>query len=940
MNMEFLREVAEVFYRERGASIGRCCFVFPNRRSSLFFRKYLGEALEEPLFSPDLITINDLFSKLSGMRVSDKYSALYDLYKIYIQKSGSVESLDDFLNWGDVILNDFDDVDKYMVNARRLFVNIQDIKELDSGYDFLSEEQIDAIRSFWQSFLPAKDKDKAREFGSLWKILYPLYCDFRKVLSDKGEGYEGMLYRSVAEKIVEGDPELLLPLERYDKVVFVALNALNNCEKILLKELQKRGQADFYWDYYGEMLTDDLNRASLYMRENVKNFESEYELKYSPSGTKDKEPLRVIAVPSAIGQTKVVADIISEIAPQDAFKTAIVLPDERLLLPLLNSIPQETDKVNVTMGYPLANTNANSLLSILVSLQNRAKVREGLDLFYHRDVVAIFDHPYIKKESAGREAELKARIIKGNMIYIDSGMIRELEDERYNLIFSSVSSVAQYLRDILYNLQETLPSLEKEFIYQIITIINRLDNLALPVENKTWFRILQSITATHSIPFRGEPLSGLQIMGPLETRGLDFDNMIILSSNEGVFPSKNVANSLIPYNLRWGFSLPTYEFMDSVSAYHFYRGIFRVKRLYMLYDMRTEGLTTGEMSRYIMQMKYHYRLPIEESVVAYDMNLSTPVAREVCKSPEIMDKLYDKYIRGRYVDGQFRRDAFSASAINTYIKCPLRFYYSYVENLKEEEDVVEEIGADLFGTIFHSVMEMVYNDYRGRVVNRSDLERISADDPLLDGYLLKAFQKSGITEIVGRNKIIFRLIKRYVLGVLTHDLQYTPFTYIASEASFNEEIDLPALSEKVRIKGFIDRIDRQGSRVRIIDYKSGSAEIKQASDVAALFDFEVKSHQDALFQIYLYTLYAESVRERSSDKRLINKDDEKETALYVLKNIMKGDIDSVILGEEQLESFRELLILTLESIFNPDIAFVETNNEDNCKWCPFKKICK
>ena len=612
----FLYQVASLFYSEYGAEVSRLAFVFPNRRTGLFFQKYLSEVSEKPLFSPTILTINDLFVQLSGKQAADRISMLFKLYDIYLRHSGSSETFDEFLYWGEMLLNDFDDIDKYMADARMLFTNVTDLREIENDFSFLSPEQIAAIRTFWSSFYPKGDTPNQEQFLAVWQILYALYTDLREALATEGKGYEGMIFREVVEQM-EKDECCDLP---YTKVVFVGLNALSVAEERFLSGLQKRGIADFYWDYASPKVTDPDNKASYFVERNLRQFPSQLiengQLTIDNEDD-DKKKIEVIGIPSGIGQAKQVCSILNELCKEDemsaeeALRTAVILPDEHLLIPVLNAIPEQIKRINVTMGYPLAGTPVASLMEYILALQKNIRYVDRRPVFYFRDVLPILNHRYISTTSPEMVSNLVKDISENNKIYISYDDLNKTP--LLSILFTPVTAVetfSDYLINVLQELNKaveggklkvesvnsdteplstfnsqlsTINDIEQEFIFHYFATVNRMKEVMREanVEMKidTYFRLLKRVTDTITIPFHGEPLSGLQIMGVLETRALDFDRLIILSMNEGIFPLRKAANSFIPYNLRRGFGLPTYEHQDSVWAYHFYRLIYRASHV-------------------------------------------------------------------------------------------------------------------------------------------------------------------------------------------------------------------------------------------------------------------------------------------------------------------------------------------------------------------------
>lgn len=867
----FLYQVATLFYQQYGAEIHRLAFVFPNRRAGLFFQKYLSEISEKPLFSPSILTINDLFMQLSGKHPADKIQMLFRLYELYKQRSGSSESFDEFIYWGEMLLNDFDDIDKYMVDARMLFRNVSDLKSLDDDFNYLSPEQVQAIRSFWSSFYPKGDSPNQQHFLELWEILYDLYAGLRTSLAKDGCGYDGMIFREVVEQL-EKEPMSDFP---FDQVVFVGLNALSVSEERLLLALQKKGVADFYWDYVGPWVTDPDNKASFFLERNLRLFPSRMQL---PATEPVQAEIRVMGVPSAIGQAKQVYPILQALADEQqltdesALRTAIVLPDEHLLVPVLNAIPEAIQHINVTMGYPLAGTPVAALMEYILTLQKNIRYIDRVPVFYFRDVLPILNHQYVMAAAPEEVSQLVKDMTAGNRIYVHAADLNR--HELLSILFTPVQNteeLSDYLihvlealnaclrnnrpnpddEEMISNSTQTTVDIEQEFIFHYFATVNRMKEVMreakIEMRLDTYFRLLKRMTDLITIPFEGEPLSGLQVMGVLETRALDFDRLIILSMNEGIFPLKKAANSFIPYNLRRGFGLPTYEHQDSVWAYHFYRLIRRAKQVTLLYDTRTTGLQTGEVSRFVHQLRYHYQYPLIDELVVYDVASSAVPPISVQKTAEV-EKLLSDFLSGG-------PRALSASAINTYLDCPLKFYFSVLEQIQEEDEITETVERDVFGSILHKVMEDLYVPFKGKLVTADLLKLLRKDQPLLTGTIARAFAelffKSPVVRpLEGENFLTGEMIRKYAEKILEQDARFTPFHYIESEKKVRATI---TLSDKrvVQLKGFIDRVDSLDRVLRIVDYKTGSGKLEFES-VEGLFDKEAKDRPKAVMQVFLY----------------------------------------------------------------------------------------
>ena len=684
----------------------------------------------------------------------------------------------------------------------------------------------------------------------------------------------------------------------------------------------------------------------------------------------------MIGIPSGIGQAKQVCSILNELCKEDemsaeeALRTAVILPDEHLLIPVLNAIPEQIKRINVTMGYPLAGTPVASLMEYILALQKNIRYVDRRPVFYFRDVLPILNHRYISTTSPEVVSNLVKDISENNKIYISYDDLNKTP--LLSILFTPVTAVetfSDYLINVLQELNKaveggklkvesvnsdteplstfnsqlsTINDIEQEFIFHYFTTVNRMKEVMREanVEMKidTYFRLLKRVTDTITIPFHGEPLSGLQIMGVLETRALDFDRLIILSMNEGIFPLRKAANSFIPYNLRRGFGLPTYEHQDSVWAYHFYRLIYRASHVSLLYDTRSNGLQTGEVSRFVYQLHYHYEEPIQNKLVVYNVSSSKTPALQVAKTEEVMNRLSD------FRSGGTR--AISASAVNTYLDCPLKFYFSVVEGIREEEEVSETIESNVFGSILHKVMEELYQPFCGKMVTADLLKAIRKDTPMLTGAVARAFAEIFFkTDIVrpltGQNFLIGEMIRKYVEKVLERDAKQTPFRYIESEKKIKCLFPLTDKSN-IQLKGFIDRIDEVRDVVRIIDYKSGSG-TTQFTSVEALFDKADTDRSKAVMQVFMYAwMYNRSVQLSTAIQ----------PGIYYMRTLFSSSFDPGIYHrtdrfktEQVLDfanyrtDFEDSLRNCLDEIFDTETPFVQTPNGKACMYCPFKDIC-
>ena len=962
----FLRQVAAHYLA--GGAICKTCFIFPNRRSLVFFRKYLSESLEagKPMLAPALFTVNDFFYHVYDVEVTDRIRLLLALYDCYKALYPQAESLDEFIFWGDVILSDFDDVDKYRVNARDLYRNVAELKGLQDDYSYLSDNQRDAIERFVGHFRASDgrltvdlgtDGVKAR-FLKIWNILFPLYERFRKKLREGDMAYEGMVYRDLADRLETDAVSDILGkvFPDTEQYVFVGLNALNECEKALMRKMRDARIAEFCWDYVTPVIRHPLNKSSLFMRENVAAFPQAFPI----TAAAEPPQVEVVSVPSSVGQAKLAPEILSGVTG-DPVGTAFVLPDEQLLTPLLNSIPEQFRDINVTMGYPMRSSSFYALMSDVAALQLHLRFRDGAALFYHRQVHSIFSCSLFRKALSAEETAVVDRIKKDAKYYIpqadfSGGPLLEL-------IFRPVvtdpkapgaAALAGYLADVAGSLGAALRGredvlLELDFAKRYLTAVNLLRDVDIQVVPPTWARLLDQILQGISVPFQGEPLKGLQIMGPLETRALDFRNVVILSANEGMFPRRSVSSSFIPPELRKGFGLPTYEFQDAVWAYYFYRLLQRAEKVWLVYDSRTEGMNTGEESRYIKQLEYHFReIPLRRRVAVSPLH-APRAAGSIPKTEEDIAELCSRPL--------------SASALQNYLSCPAKFYYHSVKHLVTEDEVAESLDAGMLGNVYHRAMQALYlggealqEDFpmgdrvrpaRERVtrpleeITQEYLRSLIADRALLHRRVRGLIREEMRSfEVSGRNLILERIILAYVVKTLEYDLKLLQDKGLPSFRILGLERRMGWKFRGFSFTGSADRIDSFGDgTARIVDYKTGKvvAEEIDIDDEGALgivdklFGPVNRNRPKIALQLFLYDMYA------GGEPDLAGR--EISNVIYATQQLFTGEIREVSQSPVFVEAVEERLAGLLDEIVDPGVPFRRTDESDTCKTCDFKMIC-
>lgn len=952
----FINQVAHIYFKHFDTNISDFTFVFPNKRAGVFFQKHLSETSAKPLFSPEILTIDECFLQSSKIKQADRLDLIFRLYKLYTKLYGNHESFDNFAFWADVLLNDFNEIDKYLIDAKQLFQNITDLKEIDNASDYFSENQLEAIRHFWSGF-SLHQSDSRDKFIQIWAVLFNLYQNLKDELLNEGIGYDGMIFRHVIEELKSDSP-----YDWFDKrnFVIVGFNALNPCEKTLLKYLSNRGNADYYWDYESEFLRDNKNPAAFFSEKNIKEFPSKFVIENSSDAIENIK-IEHIAVSSVTGQTQYIYRLLEQLYPvnkpaSNFLNTAIILPDEQLLIPILQSIPENISKINVTMGYPLALTPVAGLINLIFDLHKKKKLKNSRTSFYHRNVTAILNHQLIKLLDEINSSNLLKHITLNNKTYIEP---EELQNSKMLAkIFCAdpeTFGFCHYLHDILIELDNNLRQhtehtsgfeLESSFLYQYYITINRISEIInqnkelITVSNDTLFRLISGLISGIRVPFVGEPLNGLQIMGVLEARGLDFENLIIPSFNEGIIPANSVANSFIPYHLRKGFGLPTYEHQDSVVSYNFYRLINRAKKLFILSDVRPDLGKSGEASRFLHQLKYHYNLSITESKLIFNLSQSKTDEITIDKDESILKKLslfHSKNENKRYL---------SASGINQYLNCPLQFYFNVIEKVEQSSDISEMIESDVFGNIFHQVINRLYKKFEAKTVTTKDLEKILEDENEINLQINKAFSRNFFKDkseknvaIEGNNLLISRVISKYVKRVIKLDINSTPFKYIQGEMPV--EGTIKTQFGTVNLFGFIDRVDEVDGSIRIIDYKTGKGKLEFRSfDDVFRSDLKSKDRPSFVLQTFLYSMLF------AKNERSVNL----VPGIYYLKSVFSEDFGVKLFDKQQkksVESYQDYdndlrngLKLVLEEILNPEIPFTQTRQVENCEYCDYKDICR
>ena len=955
----FLKLVAADLYKHTEGNLAHTAVVFPNKRAGLFFNEYLAQESESPIWSPAYVSISELFRSLSPWEVGDPVKLVCELYKIFRRETQSTETLDDFYFWGEMLISDFDDADKNKVDTDKLFSNLQDLRNIMDDYTFIDDEQEEAIRQFFQNFSIERRTALKERFISLWDVLGNIYKGFRESLASQNIAYEGMMYRHVIEHL---DVDKL----PYEKYVFVGFNVLSKVEHTLFTQLKDAGKAVFYWDYDEFYMKENrqavTHEAGEFIRRNLRDFPSPLSGELFKNLSKPKE-VHYIASSTENAQARYLPQWIRNNLTTPEKETAVVLCNEALLQPVLHSLPAEVKHVNITMGFPLSQTPVYSFLIALLELHTHGfNFKSGRYTF--QSVVTLLKHPYTR-QLTGQAELLEKELTRNNRFYPLPGELGK--DEFLTRLFTPLSGnlnlcirLSETLQQVASIYQantsgtedtDAFNQLYRESLFKAYTTINRFRTLIeedeLTVQSETFRRLLVKVLSATNIPFHGEPAIGMQVMGVLETRNLDFRHLVLLSVNEGQLPKSGGDSSFIPYNLRKAFGMTTIEHKIAVYAYYFYRLLQRAERITLMYNTSSDGLNRGEWSRFMLQFLIEWPHPITRQFLEAGQSPQGTSPITVEKTPDVMRRMQSLFdVRAN------PKAKFSPSALNYYLDCPLKFYYRYVAGLSAPDEVSAEIDSATFGSIFHYAAEHIYKDLttHGKVINKEALETLLRNEVKLQDYVDTAFKKLFFNvpqnekpEYNGVQLINSAVIARYLKQLLQNDLRYAPFTFIASEMEVDEPIDIqtPKGVIKSRIGGIIDRMDSKDGTLRIVDYKTGG-DADTPPHVESLF-IPDKKRSNYVFQTFLYA--AIMCRKQPTMKIA-------PALLYIHRAATETYSPVIQMGEprkpkEAVEDFskyekeyRERLQGLLEEIFNPEKSFTQTEIIEKCTYCDFKALCK
>lgn len=911
----FLEYVAEDIIRKYGHDLSRTAIVFPNKRASLFINGHLARLAGRPIWSPVYITISDLFRSHTKSSVADPIKLVCDLHQSFIQCTGIEETLDHFYGWGQLLLADFDDIDKNMADADKVFANLRDIHELDD-ISYLTDEQRAIIRQFFSNFSDNHNSELKERFLKLWSRFADIYHHFNLTLRKQQLSYEGALYRQVAE-----DDSLTF---EYDRYIFVGFNLLHKVEQCLFRRLKHESKAFFYWDFDHYYMQQ--HEAGHFISQYLAEFPNELDIQDDDIYRQFREPKQIsfISAPTENIQAHYVSTWLRDRQRYaDGRRTAILLCDENLLPVVIHNIPPEVEKANVTTGYPLYQTPAGNLVNLLINLQTGG--------FRPRLVNALRRHPYAK--------------------YLSDEMLHSCQLSGLFPTETVLQWVLQLLQQVAQQAHndDSNDSLRDEALFRTYTLVNRLLTLVscgdLIVDLTTLQRLINQLIQSTSIPFHGEPAEGIQIMGVLESRNLDFDHVLFLSCNDGNMPKGVNDSSFIPYSLRKAYELTTVDHKTAIYSYYFHRILQRASDITFIYNNATDGGHTGEMSRFMLQLLVEGGHPVRQFALKAGQLTTSRKAVSIEKTPQVMQQLKVRFAK----QSDTRHALLTPTAINAYRRCQLLFFYRYACGLREPDQDEVRIDDRFFGIVFHAASQYLYQQLmqQSHIIEQGQLRQLLDSKIAIEMAVDRAFREQIPNKEYNGLQIINReVIIHYVRQLIQLDLRLTPFTIHQLEYEVFTDFTVHQGNDlwQTTIGGTIDRLDSvtrdQQERIRVIDYKTGGGKMTALSDVESIFT-DSNPHNGYYLQTLLYSTIVRTDPCLNDDRLPVS------PALLFIQHTAEDDYDPTLLfGNDRIidvqpfsAPFMELLQTCVDEIFNPDIPFQPATDPKTCRSCPFLQLC-
>ena len=919
-NSSFLTKIAAVIKDNYSDKLSDTVVILPNKRAKVFLIEAIKGQLSQTAFSPEIVSIEDFIQNISGVRSIDSIEQLFEFYEVYlsITPSSQRQSFELFANWAKTLLQDFNEIDRYLLDPSHVLSYLKDIEDIKKwGIEVENKTQL------------------LENYIDFWKLLPNYYQSLYDHLLAKGIGYQGLIYREAVKNLNH-----FINTVQKKQFIFAGFNALNAAEEKIVQELLAVGQAKIYWDADQTFLNDPYHDAGLFLRRFKQNWKyyKTHPFEWIVNDFSSTKNIHVIGTPKSIGQAKIAGSILEQTIlehPEKALdKVAVVLGEESLLVPLLYSLPASTGALNITMGYSAKNNPAQILVAKLFKMHTNSLSRNNKGyVFYYKEVLDVLTHPLVEPYAEARE--LVQLINVNNYTFITYQKLLDLNpkpSELFLLLFKKWETGAVPVLETIINLLQTLKNnlsndneeekITKAFVFAIFKVINKLITYYSKHQHidkiETLYAIYKQVIDVAEVSFEGEPLNGLQIMGVLESRVLDFDTVIVTSMNEGKFPAGKSSNSFIPYDVKRELGLPTFKEKDAIYTYHFYHLLQRATTVYLLYNTESEGLDAGEKSRFITQLDVERQPNHNLTHEIYNAVLpdTAYIPMEVPKSTAVILRLKEIAEQG-----------FSPSALTKYIRNPIDFYFQKILRIREVEEVEESIALNTLGTIIHETLKTLYEPFIGRLISELDLQQCFK---LVDDEVLKQFKlvyKEGEIK-KGRNLLAFEVTKRNVSNFLKVELENIKagdeIQIIALEQTYERLLEHPKLPFPVLIKGNVDRIEKRNGTIRIIDYKTGKVE-KATVTLRSWEDLTIDIKNEKIIQVLAYAyMFEKEAKGLPIEAGIISFKNLKEGFLPF--NFKSGKEETKNIEEEILTNYLEQIVLLLTEILDETIPFTEKIN--------------
>ena len=910
----FLNQLASHIIINYSDSLSDCVIILPNKRAKVFLINELQKAISNTIFSPEIISIEEFVQNIAGIRSVDSVELLFEFYKVYcdVEQNNNLDEFENFANWATTLLQDFNEIDRYLLDPDKILHYLENIKEIEHW-----AVDINKRTSLIEKHL------------LFWKKLPIYYHALYQHLYNKGIGYQGLIYREAKENLNHFTEQL-----KNERFIFAGFNALNHAEELIIQHLLAIDKAEVFWDIDKVFLEDDMHDAGLFQRKFKKewNYYKTNPYEWIADNFGSEKNIEIISTPKAIGQSKIVGSIIEQKAKQGNLQNvAIVLGEENLLLPILYSLPSSVDALNITMGFSSKNNPAQLLISKLFKLHVNTTNRNSASYtMYFKDVLDVLTNPLI--EPYVEAFDLVNKINRNNFSFISWNKMHELyekENDLFKLLFQKWdNNPVQFLENIgqilLYIKSKLSRDNEEEkitnaFVYSIYKVINKLisyfSNQNAVTDLKTVVAIYKQVIDVAEVSFEGEPLEGLQIMGVLESRVLDFETIIITSVNEGKFPAGKSSNSFIPYDVKREYGLPTFKEKDAIYTYHFYHLLQRAKNIYLLYNSDSEGFDAGEKSRFITQLEIE-----KQRNHTLTHSFYNPIVPAISHELTVIEKSEMVLSRLKVI----AETGFSPSSLTSYIRNPIQFYFQRILRIKETDEVEENIAVNTLGTIIHGALEELYKPFIDRILTIDDLKIAYSKIALEVTAQFKKIYKEGEIK-TGRNLLAFEVAKRNVENFIKAEITAiengAEIQIIALETTYERQIIDDRLPFPVLIKGNVDRIELRDGKIRIIDYKTGKVEAGNIT-LSTLSNLTTDIKNDKIIQLLAYAfMYEPHLKGREMEAGIISFKNMK-AGFLPFKFKVDKEVSEIIAPELIADYLDEIVILLLE-IFDANIPFEE-----------------